>query len=76
MKSKHLLNIILVQMRKVFTALYINLEGSLLNGSHLSQTRLEKAALLRTWSCTERILRAHKQSPGLIFLADDCPELI
>ncbi len=40
-----LLTLLFVQERKVFIGLDINLEGSWLNGSDLSQARLEKAAL-------------------------------
>ena len=41
-----LLTLLFVQKRKVFTGLDINLQGSCLNGSKLSQARLEKANLM------------------------------
>ncbi len=41
-----LLTLLFVQERKVFIGLDINLEGSWLNGSNLSQARLEKASLV------------------------------
>ena len=40
-----LLTLLFVQEHRVFTGLHINLQGSCLNGSNLSQARLEKARL-------------------------------
>ena len=40
-----LLTLLFVQEHRVFTGLHINLQGSCLNGSNLSQARLEKAHL-------------------------------